>query len=131
MLYALSALALIATYFLGRWRQHRLSARDRESLALFKKTYRRKSGWMVGYGSYELESIDGGRQWLVVVRDDDGVAKVVGDAEKVFPGLVAKLDAFVALSDHARLHGPLTLSGPRAAADERMLNAAGFSIVRH
>lgn len=94
----------------------------------YRKTCLRKQGSGLGYGSYNLESYDGGKSWWAVKYDDQGKMEIQGLADQVFPGLLQHIEGMDRLCEYARSNGPLTLSGPQAAAQQALLEGAGFTV---
>ncbi|MFC1629723.1 hypothetical protein ACFL11_00645 [Patescibacteria group bacterium] len=88
--------------------QKRAFSSDAKSLAYYEKTMLHKSGWSLGYGQYDLRSLDGGKQWHAVQEDCDKGVTILGTAEEVFPGLLDHLQGLDALTSYARKNGPLT-----------------------
>ena len=72
--------------------------------------------------SYRLRSYDGGEYWLAF--DEDGM--VLGDAEEIYPGLVARNKAFDALTDYVTKNGPIT--NLNSLHEIELLEAVGFEV---
>src|SRR5574344_1518296 len=83
-------------------------SKSMRDLAYCKSTYLYKTGASQGYGSYQLRSFDGGRNWYAVETDSSSVI-IKGKAEEVFPGLLAHLDGLDKLTDYVEKNGPITL----------------------
>lgn len=96
-------------------------------LEYYKSTYLRKTGTSQGYGSYQLRSFDGGRNWYAV-ETDNGSMIIKGKAEEVFPGLLAHLEGWDKFIDYVEKNGPITLSGKRATEELSILTGAGFAV---
>lgn len=109
----------------------------REKLFYYNRKYLYKSGYMTGYGSYELVSLSGGKSWYAAqtglvdttpwhyeVTD----VRILGPAEEIYPGLLSKLNGMETLMKHITENGPLTLTGERTQKDIQLLREAGFEI---
>lgn len=103
-------------------RRTRLFRRTQEELDYYRKTFLSRQGFLLGYGNYSLMSLDGGYNWYAVERNDKQV-KVLGEAEEVFPGLMAQMMGLKRLFDLIEEKGPLNIGDPD---DRRVLEAAGF-----
>ncbi|HYF05050.1 MAG TPA: hypothetical protein VEA59_02670 [Patescibacteria group bacterium] len=97
-------------------------------IEFYEQNYKRRCGGTVGYGSYNLESFDGGKTWFAIKWTDDWQCIYLGAAETVYPGLLARLQGFDALIEHVEKHGPITLAGHGAAKDLQVLTGAGFTV---
>ena len=95
----------------------------------FREKWLTKCGW-IGYRSYRLESLDGGKNWYAAKWTADGQLRILGAAEEKFPGVLKRLRALDRLEDYQRRNGPLTLSGPNAALERVLLEDAGISAPR-
>lgn len=100
-----------------------------KDLADYKTTYLSRSGWTAyqDYGSYQLQSLDGGRTWYAVEYQEDGVVKVLGNADSLYPGLVENIEAFDALFKYVEENGPIG-SRPITSEDLKFLEDAGFTV---
>ena len=65
-------------------------ARSAAQLKRFRHRYLRVEGWHAHYGTYDLESFDGGITWYAMGDGKGGGRSVVGPADTVFPGLTAE-----------------------------------------
>lgn len=101
--------------------------RDRRNLEGFRSTFKVKTGAIMGLGSYSLLSVDGGKTWYDTRVTSDGYV-LNGRVEEIRPGLLEKIQAFDALTDHVTKHGPINLSGPGTTEGMELLQDAGFSI---
>ncbi len=63
----------------------------RIALDSIKARYRRHYGWNFWFGTYDLESFDGGLTWYAMA-DSGGKRLVLGEAEFLYPGLIEELD---------------------------------------
>jgi len=128
---AIATVALLIAGYIG------YKIRDRQTRAAvggyewFCQKWLSRSGVHIGYGSYRLESLDGGKNWYATEWTEDGQVKILGPAESCFPGLLKRLRAFDQLIDYAQRHGPLTLTGPNAALEICLLESAGFTVKRN
>jgi hypothetical protein len=98
--------------------------RQREELDWYHQTYRTQTGFYEGFGSYQLQTLDGGRNWYALERDGDQV-KVLGPVEEIHPGLMRRLEAMDQLLELYKESGPLDLSRPE---HREVLEAVGFEI---
>lgn len=62
----------------------------RQELQSMKMKYRQMQGFHDWFGVYDLESFDCGRRWYAMVTEEDGRRLILGDAEKIYPGLLAE-----------------------------------------
>lgn len=101
----------------------------KKDLADYQTTYLSKSGSTAyqDYGSYQLQSLDGGRTWYAVEYQEDGVVKVLGPADSLYPGLVENIEAFDALFKYVKENGPIG-SRPITSEDLKFLEDAGFTV---
>lgn len=84
--------------------------------------------WAGSHGAmldYNLRSFDDGKTWYSVKYDDDFRMTIEGEAETLYPGLVAIVHGVDALVDHASQHGQLDLS---KSEDQQVLKDAGFDV---
>ena len=114
----------------GSYFQKRSFSRDARSLAYYQSTILRKQGWMIGFGQYELLSLDGGEQWYAVENGASGAVIIRGTADEVFPGLLSQLYGLNTLVDYVKKNGPITLWGERAMTDLVILESAGFTVTK-
>jgi hypothetical protein len=68
----------------------RKSAGLREELRVLKCRYRHAYGWHLWFGLYDLESFDGGKMWYALRTGPCGRRLIQGEAEQVYPGLLAE-----------------------------------------
>lgn len=136
--------AITGVFFYWRSVKHTLRA-----YADHKRTHIGKHGWHHSLdngagGQYHLESFDGGRIWYAVEYDrldpsqlPDGSyraefkLRILGLAEEIHPGLLAKLFAMENLVTHVRHNGAIRLDRAALVTTEEtsLLSAAGFSLV--
>lgn len=64
--------------------------RTKHQLALVGST-RLWSGSNGEFFNYHLRSFDGGASWVAINMADDGRMKILGDAEALYPGLLAAI----------------------------------------
>ena len=124
-------LALLIGFAGGTYVQERNFKQERETLAWYSKQFLQKQGGgdLFGVKSYDLRSIDGGRNWFAVERTNDEGIKVLGPVEKIYPGLMGKIYGLNALTDYAKKNGPVTFSDERKSVEKKLLEAAGFTVV--
>jgi hypothetical protein len=128
-LYVIILITLAVGYTLGHFRYKKKVTRDLKELDYYKKKYLWKQGGTQEYSSYNLRSFDGGLTWYAVDVDSKTKALTIkGQAEEVFPGLMAHLDGWDRLFDYVSKKGPITFSGNRAADDLKVLENAGFEV---
>lgn len=112
--------------------------RLKEYQKYMESIYLRKQGATSTYGdkglhnkmlNYDLRSWDGGKTWYVVDYNfDSKELKVIGEAEKIYPGLVKHLDAWDKLSERLTEKGePLD---PTDSIDKKVLENAGFTVIK-
>ncbi|GEM_PF-3112238 len=97
----------------------------------YRQTYLQKQGGTTlvpGANSYDLRSFDGGKNWYAVEQTKESGMKILGPADKIYPGLLEHLYAFETLVKYVELNGPATLSGSRAKTDKAILDAAGLTV---
>jgi len=75
--------------------------------------------------NYNLRTFDGGRTWYVVNYDHDFRMTIVGESEKIYPGLLKHLDALNVVEE--RVVNKKTFD-VKNKDDLKMLNDAGFSV---
>lgn len=97
---------------------------DQRLLKHYHEKYLFKSGWDKKHGSYQLASLDGGKNWYAIDAQQ-GEVKILEAADTVFPGIIQELNAQDQLIDHVHKHGPLNLRNPK---DLELLTSAGFSV---
>lgn len=123
-------LVAVVSFTAGTSYQKHRSVHDLQDLAYYRQTNLFQSGWSQGVGSYQLYSLNGGKNWWAVEQTEDGQVEIIGSAEEVFPGLLKRLRAWDDLEEYARENGPLTLSGDRAAIEQIVLEATGSTVKR-
>jgi len=75
---------------------------------------------------YDLRSWDAGKNWYAVDYNfDTQELKIVGEAEKIYPGLMEFLDAMDKLTDYVEKNGPIN---PIDSRGVEVLESAGFKI---
>jgi hypothetical protein len=127
---AVVVLFLLVLVLGGAWYlEHQQLVRVQKDLANYRQTYLYRNGVNKEYPEgYRLLSVDGGKTWYATERREDGVVVILGEADKVYPGLVRHLAAWDALMEYVRQHGPLTFSGPDAERQRQLLERAGFTV---
>ena len=111
-------------------------ARLRKEVDYAGKTYLVESGWTRMWGTndsgtgYNLRSFDGGQNWYAVSNSpgfgtNDGGVIILGEADKIYPGLRKHLYDLDALIEHCAKHGALTLTND---AEIQMLENVGFTV---
>ncbi|MDD4972507.1 MAG: hypothetical protein PHT07_24005 [Paludibacter sp.] len=127
-------ITVIVGYFLSRHLLVELKSL-KKGKAINSKWHLIKQGQTTLYGdnglnnpllSYHLESWDSGKNWYVIDQDDNEF-KIRGEVESIYPGLIARLQGFDALTEHIKRKGSLDLS---VTGDLNALKAAGFTIVQ-
>lgn len=105
--------------------------RMERDLNFYKQTFLFKSGstclWPGSKGemiSYRLESFDGGKHWYATTNDDSGTV-ILGDVEKVYPGLLAHCESMDRIYKHCTEHGSLNLHDSK---DVSFLESVGFTV---
>src|SRR6185436_208531 len=78
----------------GAWWQQNRQSRSLSDLTWYRANYLRQQGFTVGFGQYELYSLDGGKNWFSVQRIGADGIQSIGPAD---PKLLAQLKAFDAL----------------------------------
>lgn len=75
--------------------------------------------------NYNLRSWDGGKNWYAVDYNfETKEFKIIGEAEKVYPGLLHHLATWERLTNYVKDNGPISMSDKEAV---KMLEEAGFS----
>ncbi len=97
----------------------------------YEETYQQKSGASAKYGNYELRTFDAGGNWYAVKSATPGGVKILGEADQIFPGLLAELVAWDRLVEYAKKHGPFKLDGPLTPEQEKILKDAGIRVEMH
>ena len=94
----------------------------------YNSTYLRKQGVTVMLTkdalNYDLRSFDGGKIWYAVESDSNGV-KILGQAEKIYPGLLKHISAWDALTKYAEKHGAVK---PGDTTGINLLKDIGFQV---
>lgn len=88
-----------------------------------------KNGASQGYGSYYLESNDGGKNWYAIDRGknlDQWIVK--GTAEEVFPGLLDHLASWDRLTEYVKKNGPIGSDGTITEQDLKALEGTGVTV---
>ena len=113
---------------------HKNSVRYKMSdLQDYKDTYLWKTGGTTlvpNANFYRLFSADGGKNWYALenpskVTDE---VKILGTADKIYPGLLKSLHAMDVLNEYIKKNGPLTFSEGRREVEKKLLEDAGFSV---
>jgi len=114
----------IGFYLIGRQRHKKSVERDMRELRWFKKNILQHQGatkMVPGTEWYDLRSHDGGKNWVALSKD----GSVLGEAEKVHPGLLKHIEGMNQLFDHVQRHGPI--SAPDSEGIQALRNA-GFTV---
>ena len=113
------------------------------TLEISKKNYLRKQGGTT-YGririnkeyevdrtlgkdfiNYDLRSFDGGKNWYAVDYNfETKEVKIIGEAEKVYPGLLNHLESWDRLINYVKDNGPINPSDEKGVS---IFEKAGFS----
>ena len=105
-------------------------ARLQKEVDYANKTYLVESGWIKIWGtdtngtSYNLRSFDGGQNWYAASVSSNGVI-ILGEAEKIYPGLHQHLTDMDTLTEYCTKHGPLTLTND---SEIKMPENIGFTV---
>lgn len=108
-IFALSSFLLLFFFLEEKKENKRLTRR----LDHYQSTYDSKQGWTSLYGnfdkglSYNLKTFDGGKTWYACEYGDNWELKILGEAEQVYPGLMANLDAWDRITNYAAKNGPI------------------------
>ena len=87
------------------------------------------NGWNSLYGSYYLESGDGGKNWYAIDRGEELDQWIVsGKSEDVFPGLLESLVAWDRLTDHTEKNGSIGSSEYITEEDLNSLKGTGITV---
>ncbi len=70
------------------------SASLKKELATLRSKYRQAHGFHEWFGIYDLESFDGGQMWYAMMTTSEGRRLIRGEAEQVYPGLMAEHGIF-------------------------------------
>lgn len=97
----------------------------------YEKTYLRLSGGTSLYNNsiinYDLRSWDAGKNWYVVDYNfDTKELKILGEVEKVYPGLMKHLKTMDDLTKHVKENGPIDINN---VEDVKILEKSGFKVV--
>lgn len=114
----------------GETKEIRKTAVDMQQLKYYEKNYLNKGGWMSedigGYGAYNLVSLDGGKNWYALdgkkIKDNKMV--IVGSADKVYPHLLERLNAWDELERMAKS------KEKNVKKKIKMLKKAGFEVIK-
>jgi len=114
----------------GMSREKHKTAADMQRLKYYDKNHLSKNGWMSedigGYGAYRLVSLDGGKNWYALdgkkIKNNEMV--IVGSADKVYPHLLERLNAWDRLERMAR--------NKEKNMDKKIkwLKQAGFEVIK-
>jgi hypothetical protein len=78
--------------------------------------------------NYDLRSWDAGKNWYAVEYFfDTKELKILGEAEKIYPGLLKHLEAWDRLTEYIEIHGPYF--DPTNPEDLKVLEDAGFEVI--
>src|SRR5262249_1489802 len=97
---AIAVVALVIAGYIGYKIRDRQTRTSRRGYEWFSQNWLSQSGACSDYGSYRLESLDGGKNWYAAEWTEDGQVKIIGPAEACFPGLLKRLRAFDRLTDY-------------------------------
>lgn len=117
----------IGLFVWGIWNQ--TAAKElRKQLASYEKRYTWRVGAtsFLGQGeksSYRLFSLDGGKTWYVVDKDN----QILGAAEQVHPGLLKHLDGMERFLDHVAEHKDID---PTTSEGRALLEGAGLTVTK-
>jgi type II secretory pathway pseudopilin PulG len=106
---AISAVLLLYFFLEARDENKRLT----RQLDSYTSTYDSKQGWTRMYGdsdkglSYNIHTFDGGKTWYACEWSDNWELKILGEVEKVYPGLMSHLEAWDNLTNHVAKNGPI------------------------
>ena len=79
--------------------------------------------------NYNLRSWDGGKNWYAVDYNfETKEFKIIGEAEKVYPGLLHHLKVWDSLINYVKDNGPINMSDKEAV---KMLEEAGFYFTKN
>jgi len=92
-----------------------------DHLNFYQSTYKKEAGGTALYNGkymdYDLRSLDGGVTWYAVKRSGDSL-KIMGEAEKIYPGLRKMNETWTKLFAKIEKEGPL---GSKPLDDEAKL----------
>lgn len=78
--------------------------------------------------NYDFRSLDGGKHWYAVSNNiDSGTVVILGEADKVYPGLMRCMSDWDGLFDYVKTNGPINPSHPE---DLQKLESAGFTVTK-
>jgi hypothetical protein len=107
--------------------------RDQEYISA---TDLRKSGGTTLFGTqafynpilnYDLRSWDAGKNWYAVdFNYKTGELKILGEVEKIYPGLMKHLTGWDDLTKYVEKNGPIKLTDPNGI---QVLEKAGFEVI--
>ena len=121
---------LVLVFALAIRHQFTRIARLQKEVDYANKTYLVESGWIKIWGtdtngtSYNLRSFDGGQNWYAASVSSNGVI-ILGEAEKIYPGLHQHLTDMDTLTEYCTKHGPLTLTND---SEIKMPENIGFTV---
>ena len=138
---ALALLAIAGVWVGYKFRSNQVK-RDLSELRFYRENYLHKIGatsLVPGVSSYHMMSLDGGKHWYNITETTisfkqlpdgtftrDYTLTVDSPAD---PNLLAHLNAMDELCKRASNGRPITLAGPDAAEERRLLENAGFTVV--
>jgi hypothetical protein len=123
--FAVAPLVILLSLITGYQYANNGFERERRNLARYESTYLRKQGCEEKL-CYDLRSLDAGKTWYAVEYRDDKVI-VLGPAEKVHPGLMARVDATRKLVDYVIKNGPIDPTKPDQL---KQLEGTGFAVTK-
>lgn len=86
----LLTVCLVFGIFLGYELRRKEMKNLRNELTMMKSRYRRAHGFHEWFGTYDLETFDGGLMWYAMKNTTDGGRIVHGEAEYLYPGLLSE-----------------------------------------
>jgi hypothetical protein len=112
----------------GCWNLHTDNVKMKSELDYYNTNYLSKIGgtstWNGQMLVYNLRSFDAGKHWFAVTNSGDGFV-VVGEAEKLYPGLIDNLKAWDEIVKYTASNGPITLNNSQQV---QLMERAGFVI---
>ena len=128
LILALAVLAMTCVYsilFLLWYNAQKELRRTKESLKYFEETFHSTSGSALGFGDFDLITLDGGKHWWNITRTNEGTV-VNGPAN---PKLLAHIKGLEDLYAYALKNGPIG-SRPITEEDIKVLQNADFEVRR-
>lgn len=110
----LGYLLIIASALLLMWFNYSKSQeilKLNKDLNFYRETYLKRQGSLGDYNgnplSYNLLSFDAGKTWYAFEYDKDWNVTLLGEVEKVYPGLLTELKAWDVIGEYVRKNGPI------------------------